>query len=69
MKAEQIVRDLFDFFMGHEDCLPAAWYEAVRACNGDDSAKARIVADYIAGMTDRFATQEHRKIFSSEAMG
>jgi dGTPase len=34
----------------------------------DDTIKARVIADYIAGMTDRFAVQEHRKLFSTETM-
>jgi dGTPase len=67
-KARQIVQDLFDFFMAQPNCLPNAWFEAVEACRGDDAGKARIVADYIAGMTDRFAVMEHRKLFSSETM-
>ncbi len=67
-KAHQIVRDLFDFFMKQPNCLPTSWFEAVQACHGDETAQARIIADYIAGMTDRFAVQEHRKVFSTETM-
>ncbi|MDE1900865.1 MAG: deoxyguanosinetriphosphate triphosphohydrolase [Alphaproteobacteria bacterium] len=67
-KARQIVGDLFDFFMEHDDCLPAGWTEAVKARSGDDVAKARIIADYIAGMTDRFAVQEHRRLFATDTM-
>ncbi|MDR3424900.1 MAG: deoxyguanosinetriphosphate triphosphohydrolase [Alphaproteobacteria bacterium] len=67
-KAQKIVRDLFDFFMQHPNCLPASWFDAVKACASEDNAKARIIADYIAGMTDRFAVQEHKKVFSTEAM-
>lgn len=66
-KAQRIVRELFAFFWAQPDCLPGAWYEMVNAV-GDDYARARIIADYIAGMTDRFAVQEHRKVFSIEAM-
>jgi dGTPase len=67
-KARQIVSDLFDFFMAQPSCLPTSWFAATEACGGDDVRKARIIADYIAGMTDRFAVQEHRKLFSSETM-
>jgi dGTPase len=67
-KARQIVHDLFDFFWAQPDCLPTSWFEAVESCRNDEIAKARIIADYIAGMTDRFAVQEHRKIFSTEVM-
>jgi dGTPase len=67
-KARQIVKDLFDFFMTSPDCLPPSWYEEIRRQDGNELAKARIVADYIAGMTDRFAVQEHRRLFSTETM-
>jgi dGTPase len=67
-KARQIVRDLFDFFMADPSCLPMTWYVAVEACGDDEIGRARIVSDYIAGMTDRFAVQEHRKLFSTETM-
>ena len=66
-KARIIVKDLFGFFMNEPSCLPAGWAEAVAAA-GAEYAKARIVADYIAGMTDRFAVQEHRRLFSAETM-
>jgi dGTPase len=67
-KARKIVHDLFDFFWAQPDCLPHSWYEAVQTCHDDEIGKARIIADYIAGMTDRFAVQEHRKLFSAETM-
>ncbi|MDE2029806.1 MAG: deoxyguanosinetriphosphate triphosphohydrolase [Alphaproteobacteria bacterium] len=67
-KARRIVHDLFDFFMAQPDCLPSAWFASVEETRGDDTAKARIIADYIAGMTDRFAVREHRKLFSTDAM-
>ena len=67
-KARQIVKELFLFFMDQPSCLPGAWNELINQHPGDDSAKARLIADYIAGMTDRFAVQEHRKIFSTETM-
>ena len=66
-KAQQIVRELFDFYRKHPNCLPHNWFTAIEA-SPDETGKARIIADYIAGMTDRFAVQEHRKLFSSEAM-
>ena len=66
-KARHIVKDLFGFFMREPNCLPAGWFEEVDAVPGIPE-KARIVADYIAGMTDRFAVQEHRRLFSTETM-
>jgi dGTPase len=64
-KARHIVKELFVFFMAEPSCLPTGWFEAVQAAT-PGSGKARIVADYIAGMTDRFAVQEHRRLFSTE---
>jgi dGTPase len=67
-KARHIVKDLFAFFMAEPSCLPNTWYETLNAHGGDEMFKARLIADYIAGMTDRFAVQEHRKLLSTETM-
>ena len=40
--------------------MPQAWHQAAQA--GNATARARVVTDYIAGMTDRFALQEHRQL-------
>ena len=52
----QVVDDLFPFFMSHTDALPRQWRRDVEEA-ADETALARIVCDYIAGMTDRFALQ------------
>jgi len=65
-KARRIVKDLFLFFMAEPNCLPNAWFEALREGAGDEAFKARLIADYIAGMTDRYAMQEHRRVFAVE---
>lgn len=57
----QMINELFPFFMEHPDELPKQWRKDV-ACAGSETALARIVSDYIAGMTDRFAIQEHRRL-------
>ena len=68
-KARRIVKDLFAFFLADPSCLPNTWYEAFCGrMKKDESVKARLIADYIAGMTDRYAVQEHRKLFSPETM-
>jgi len=67
-KSERIVQELFLFLMERPDCLPNEWYARVRGRDSDDPHKARIIADYIAGMTDRFAVLEHRRVFSTEMM-
>ncbi|KJZ20282.1 deoxyguanosinetriphosphate triphosphohydrolase [Loktanella sp. S4079] len=63
----QMVNDLFPFFMENTDELPKQWRKDV-ADAPDKIALARIVADYIAGMTDRFAIQEHKRLIGGEAM-
>ena len=68
VKAQRIVKDLFAFLMENPSCLPGAWHEVVRTSGVNENARARIVADYIAGMTDRYAVQEHRRLFSTETM-
>lgn len=66
-KARKVVRDLFDFYREKPDSLPPSWSEDVKAC-GDETSRARTIADYIAGMTDRYALQEHRRIFSTQTV-
>jgi len=53
-----VVADLFAFLLDHPDHLPKQWRKDVDEAQ-DDTALARIVCDYIAGMTDRFALQCH----------
>lgn len=58
-KAKRVVRELFETFLEAPELLPQDWNQ----CGGlDDTARARAVSDYISGMTDRFALQEHRKL-------
>ncbi len=60
-KVTGVVRDLFPLFLAHPDQLPHHWRGDV-AKAVDETALARVVADYIAGMTDRFALQEHERL-------
>ncbi len=60
-KARIVVADLFRLLFNEPNCLPSPWRE--RAEQAGTQARARIVADYIAGMTDRFALDEHRRLF------
>jgi dGTPase len=62
-KAERIVADLFGLFMDDLRLLPPQYHDKVRAVPEDRTARARVVADYIAGMTDRYAIREHRRLF------
>jgi dGTPase len=60
VKASRIVRELFDAFMTDPVLLPPDYQVAP----GDTMKQARKIADYIAGMTDRYAIKEHRRIYS-----
>ncbi|PWR23655.1 deoxyguanosinetriphosphate triphosphohydrolase [Zavarzinia compransoris] len=60
-KARRCVRDLFDLLLAEPQCLPADW--AKRAEGPGTARTARLVADFIAGMTDRFAIEEHARLF------
>jgi len=64
-KARRIVSELFDAFMNDHRLLPPehqGHYLTGKEKNGDNGA-ARSIADYIAGMTDRFAIGEHERIY------
>jgi dGTPase len=57
-KAERILRDLWRAYVGDPRQLPP---QALKGAEGEPDARA--IADYVAGMTDRFAMDEHRKLF------
>jgi dGTPase len=59
--AEKIVADLFGHYLANPEELPPGWLPQGAA--GDEIA--RRIGDFIAGMTDRFALSEHRRIFDS----
>jgi dGTPase len=58
-KAKRVMTELFEAYMAEPHQLPPHVLE--RQQRGD--SLARVIADYIAGMTDRFALEEHRKLF------
>lgn len=60
-QARRILAEMFQLFMAEPDVLPTEWF--ARSQNRDHAGRARVVCDYIAGMTDRFAIEEHRKLF------
>lgn len=64
-KARRVVSELFALLLGEPDCLPSEWRDA--AAGQSTEMRARIVADYIAGMTDRYALDEHRRLFDPDA--
>jgi dGTPase len=56
-----VLNDLFPLYLARPDRLPEAWQADV-ALAGSQTQIARLVADYVAGMTDRFALQEHTRL-------
>jgi len=64
-KARRVLENLFSAFMGDTRLMPEEYCEAARGTEAADGprGRARIVADYVAGMTDRYAILEHRRLF------
>jgi dGTPase len=66
-KARRIIADLFGAFFESPELLPPQYQHMARVEAGEASpvaVRARAVADYIAGMTDRYAIKEHRRLFA-----
>jgi dGTPase len=70
-KARRIIIELFDAFFKQPNLLPPDYQVQLRANETEDELarrQARQVADYIAGMTDRYAMREHRRLFLVEEL-
>jgi dGTPase len=61
-QARRILAEMFRLFLAEPEVMPTEWFE--RTEGRDDMGCARLACDYIAGMTDRFAIEEHRKLFN-----
>jgi dGTPase len=61
--AERLVCDLFRRYLEQPGDMPAEW--AQLADGADEAARLRHIADFIAGMTDRYALVEHARLFDS----
>jgi dGTPase len=61
--AQAMLRDLMARYVADSAALPRAWSEEAAAL--DQRRRARLVADFVAGMTDRFAVGEHRRLFTA----
>ena len=68
-KARRVVRDLFELYLAEPNCLPTEWQASGNDQPGDMpvAERSRIVGDYIAGMTDRYALLEHGRLFDINA--
>ena len=63
-KASRVVNDLFGAFMADYRLLPAQYHAlSAEMASNSRASLARVIADYIAGMTDRYAIREHRRLF------
>jgi dGTPase len=62
-RAGLIVRDLFPRFLMAPKLMPAEWARAAAKAGTDEARRARLVCDYIAGMTDLYAIAEHQRLF------
>ncbi|MFP6730721.1 MAG: deoxyguanosinetriphosphate triphosphohydrolase [Alphaproteobacteria bacterium] len=61
--AKRVLHELFGYYIGSLERLPESWRKAVM--DADEPRAARIVADYIAGMTDRYAVAEYNRAFEN----
>ncbi len=62
-KAHRVVHDLFALYLAEPQSLPSEWGRL--AAGPNDPQTARVAADYLAGMTDRFALEEHRRLLAT----
>ena len=59
-KARRVIADLFHQLLSEPENLPTKWQKKISG--ESETQKAQVIADYIAGMTDRFAYGEHSRI-------
>jgi dGTPase len=73
LKSVTVIRQLFRAFFEDSRLLPPQYQEKIAACTAAggeaDACRARTIADYIAGMTDRYAIREHERLYFPEAGG
>ncbi len=55
--AQKVIRELFGLYMDFPNALPDAFYRIIQT-----EGIKRTISDYIAGMTDRFALEEHQRL-------
>ena len=67
-QARRVLREMFHLFVDEPDVMPPLWSSRLHAADSAQ-ARAQVVCDYIAGMTDRFAIEEHKKLFNLDIWG
>ncbi|MFO1033936.1 MAG: deoxyguanosinetriphosphate triphosphohydrolase [Hyphomicrobiales bacterium] len=65
-RAQRVIRDLFNAYMNDEKLLPKDWRDD--AAISSQSHYARQVCDFLAGMTDRYAIDQHKRLFDLEPL-
>lgn len=65
VKAQRVVRDLFDAMFADARLMPPEFFERAQISEAEHgvAGRARVVADYVAGMTDRYAIDEYERLF------
>ncbi|WP_095589209.1 deoxyguanosinetriphosphate triphosphohydrolase [Actibacterium ureilyticum] len=63
----KVVEELFPHYLEHPDLLPPRWQVDVEKAGTDRTALARVVSDYVSGMTDRYAIEIHAELFGNAA--
>jgi dGTPase len=61
--AERVIVDLYSRYASDPDAIPTDWAHA--GVRDDEPSRSRRIADFIAGMTDRYALVEHARLFDS----
>ncbi|MFT4090822.1 MAG: deoxyguanosinetriphosphate triphosphohydrolase [Asticcacaulis sp.] len=61
--ARRILNQLFELYRSEPQVLPPNWYGRLQG-RDNETARARVICDYIAGMTDAYAIEQHRSLFS-----
>ena len=62
-KAERVVNELFNAYQSTPSVLPPAYQTLI-----NERGLERVICDYIAGMTDRFATEEYSRMFQPDVL-
>ena len=65
IQVTKVVETLFPLFLENKRLLPERWHDDIERLN-DETAIARRVSDYIAGMTDRFALTEYERLIGTK---
>jgi len=65
-KAKKVVSEMYAAFLKNPKLMPPKWYYKVELAGSDDTEIMKVVCDYISCMTDRFAIDEHDRLFDAK---